>query len=435
MQQDDEIYMQQALQEAQVAHCQNEVPVGAVVVKDGEVIARGHNQCIQNSDPCAHAEILVLRQAAKALNNYRLEDCELFVSLEPCSMCAGAILNSRIKRVVFGAHDLKAGAAGSIIDLFANQQLNHQTKIKAGVLSHASINLLQAFFKEKRDQQKEHSNVNRLREDFLRLPTAIYTKWQSKHQLENISCFHQSFAQLEGARLHYLDTHAKQNLAVSDAIQSIVILPGLFESTCDYLNSFLFYKNQGFRVIVIDSFGMGFSDKAKHFSHNYALDLIEFESRYLLELFNFLNLSTIHMVASNWSLIIAIRLAQQVAIQSISLANHSNKKPAIKIKSWSHYLQLVDKNYDFVEQSNKKTPFLDKGHFHYSLELYHQIRRHEWLSEAIYITIQLRNDWINSFAHHQSQSLSQIANSKHIKDVDWNFSVEWLQDTVQDIFI
>ena len=124
---DDEHFMQLALAQAKLAQDLGEVPVGALVVHQGKVVAAAHNAPISSSDPTAHAEVLALRSAAKHLDNYRLEDCTLYVTLEPCAMCAGAILNARLPRVVWGATEPKTGAAGSVVDLFANTQLNHHT--------------------------------------------------------------------------------------------------------------------------------------------------------------------------------------------------------------------------------------------------------------------------------------------------------------------
>lgn len=146
----DEQAMQLALAQAALAGDAGEVPVGAVVVKDGVVIACGHNAPINNHDPSAHAEMQALRAAAQALGNYRLPDCELFVTLEPCAMCAGAMLHARLKRVVFGASDPKTGAAGSVINLFEQAQLNHQTQVQGGMLAQECADLLQGFFKRRR---------------------------------------------------------------------------------------------------------------------------------------------------------------------------------------------------------------------------------------------------------------------------------------------
>ena len=142
--------MQLALAQAGLAADAGEVPVGAVVLRHGVVIATGHNAPIGGHDPSAHAEMQALRAAAKVLGNYRLPDCELFVTLEPCAMCAGAMLHARLKRVVFGAPDPKTGAAGSVIDLFAQAQLNHQTQVQGGILTQECATVLQAFFKLRR---------------------------------------------------------------------------------------------------------------------------------------------------------------------------------------------------------------------------------------------------------------------------------------------
>ena len=155
----DEQAMQLALDQATLAAAAGEIPVGAVVVQCGIVIASGRNACIANHDPSAHAEIQALRMAAALLGNYRLPDCELFVTLEPCVMCAGAILHARLQRVVFGASDPKTGAAGSVLNLFAQPQLNHQTLVQGGVLASASAQLLQDFFKERRLKKHEQLQI------------------------------------------------------------------------------------------------------------------------------------------------------------------------------------------------------------------------------------------------------------------------------------
>ena len=146
----DEIFMREALALAQQAAAADEVPVGAVIVKDGELIGRGYNRPITSSDPSAHAEMVALREAARRLGNYRLADCELFVTLEPCAMCAGAILHARIARVVYGAADPKTGACGSVINLFTETKLNHHTAVVGGVLADACGSLLQGFFSARR---------------------------------------------------------------------------------------------------------------------------------------------------------------------------------------------------------------------------------------------------------------------------------------------
>ena len=150
----DADYMRLALELARQAEQAGEVPVGAVVVKDGEVVGRGFNAPILRHDPSAHAEMLALRDAAGHLGNYRLVGCELFVTLEPCVMCVGAIFHARITRVVYGARDLKTGAAGSVLNLFTTERLNHHARIEGGVLADECGAVLSNFFAARRSQQK-----------------------------------------------------------------------------------------------------------------------------------------------------------------------------------------------------------------------------------------------------------------------------------------
>ncbi|OIR02232.1 tRNA-specific adenosine deaminase [mine drainage metagenome] len=150
----DETFMHAALDLARQAANSGEVPVGAVVVKDGRIIGRGSNAPISRHDPSAHAEIAALRDAAQQIGNYRLVDCELFVTLEPCVMCVGAMFHARIARVVFGAQDPKTGAAGSVFNLFAETRLNHHARIHGGVLADECGKMLSDFFAARRAQRK-----------------------------------------------------------------------------------------------------------------------------------------------------------------------------------------------------------------------------------------------------------------------------------------
>jgi tRNA(adenine34) deaminase len=146
----DRQFMQQAIEQAHLAAIAGEVPVGAVLVRDGQVISKAFNKPITNHDPSAHAEMLALRQAALAEKNYRLPGTTLYVTLEPCAMCVGAMLHARVDRIVFGAPDPKTGAAGSVVDLFAIKQINHQTSIEGGIMGDECGQLLRNFFKERR---------------------------------------------------------------------------------------------------------------------------------------------------------------------------------------------------------------------------------------------------------------------------------------------
>jgi tRNA(adenine34) deaminase len=147
-------FMQRALELAQQAEQLNEIPVGAVVVYQGKIIGEGFNQSILLNDPSAHAEMIAIRQAGKHLNNYRLLDCTLYVTLEPCPMCAGLLVHSRVKRLVYATHDLKTGAAGSAFNLVNSTQLNHQLIVNNGIMVEQCSELLSGFFKRRRSEKK-----------------------------------------------------------------------------------------------------------------------------------------------------------------------------------------------------------------------------------------------------------------------------------------
>lgn len=151
----NEKFMKEALKEAQKAHEKLEVPVGAVIVKDGKIIARAHNQKETKKDTTKHAEILAIQKASKKLESWRLIDCEMYVTLEPCSMCAGAIINSRIKKIYIGTLDKKTGAAGSVFNLFEDYTFNHKVEIEKGILQKDCEQILKDFFKELRKIKKE----------------------------------------------------------------------------------------------------------------------------------------------------------------------------------------------------------------------------------------------------------------------------------------
>ena len=142
--------MQAALAQARLAAEAGEVPIGAVVVHGGAIVARGQNRVLRDLDPTAHAEIVALREAAAALGNYRLSGCTLYVTLEPCAMCAGAMIHSRLDRLVFATPDPKAGAAGSVLSVLNHSQLNHQMQVEQGILAEESAELLRSFFRERR---------------------------------------------------------------------------------------------------------------------------------------------------------------------------------------------------------------------------------------------------------------------------------------------
>ena len=146
----DEKWMKIALEQARFAQAKNEVPVGAILVKDDQLIASAHNQPISNNDPTAHAEIQLLRSAGKKLNNYRLPNTTLYVTLEPCTMCLGAMIHARVSRVVFGAYDKKTGVCGSCRDLSTSKCFNHQVQVQGGILESECSSLISQFFKNRR---------------------------------------------------------------------------------------------------------------------------------------------------------------------------------------------------------------------------------------------------------------------------------------------
>ncbi len=288
-------FMRIALQEAQKAAAAGEVPVGAVVVRNGQVIATGQNAPVGAHDPSAHAEIVALRAAAKVLGNYRLTDCELYVTLEPCAMCSGAMLHARLKRVVFGAPDPKTGAAGSVVNLFAQPQLNHQTELQGGVLAQDSAALLQGFFEQRRSVQREISKLTHpLREDALRTPDAAFAglpgyPWQPRYISDLPS--------LEGLRMHYLDEGG-------DAGLTYLCLHGNPAWSYLYRKMIPVFLQAGHRVIAPDLIGFGKSDKPKKDGfHSFSA-----HRRLLLELIERLELQNIVLVVQDWGGLLGLTL-------------------------------------------------------------------------------------------------------------------------------
>jgi tRNA(adenine34) deaminase len=244
----DEHWMQLALAQAQLARASGEVPVGAVVVRDGQCIATGHNAPISHSDPTAHAEINALRQAAQVLENYRLQGCTLYVTLEPCAMCAMAMLHARVDRVVFGAYDPKIGAAGSVVNLFASRQLNHHTQLTGGVLEPECSNVLKQFFQEKRQVL-----TIPLRDDALRTPAQQF----SGFRLEEANWV-SDLPALDGLRLHY-----HHGLPQSEDAKGTLLCVHDERGSSEQYAELLSQVPEGWAVLVPDLIGFGRSDKPK----------------------------------------------------------------------------------------------------------------------------------------------------------------------------
>lgn len=271
---EDSHWMQLALAQARQAAAKGEVPVGAVVVKAGQLVATGCNAPIGDHDPTAHAEIVALRAAARALNNYRLEGCTLYVTLEPCAMCSGAMLHARLDRVVFGAPDAKTGAAGGVVNLFAQSALNHRTQLTGGVLAAESTALLQAFFKPKR------LNASPVRQDALRTPDHRFDglpdyPWAPRYISD--------LASLSGLRMHYLDEGATTAGESGAPQTTFLCVHGNLTWSYLYRHMVPVFLASGARVVAPDLIGFGKSDKPKKESvHTFSWHrqvLLEFVAR------------------------------------------------------------------------------------------------------------------------------------------------------------
>ena len=285
----DEAAMRLALAEARAAAAAGEVPVGAVVVKDGHVVARGRNAPIGTHDPTAHAEIVALRAAAQALGNYRLDGCTLYVTLEPCAMCAGAMLHARLARVVFGAADPRTGAAGSVLDVLGDPRINHQTRVDGGVLAEEGAHLLRGFFELRR------GNASPLREDALRTPDAAFADlpgypW-APHYVSDLPA-------LSGLRLHHLDE------GPPDAALTWLCLHGNPSWSFLYRHMIPAFTAAGHRVVAPDLIGFGKSDKPKKESaHSFV-----WHRQVLLELVQRLDLQRIVLVVQDWGGLLGLTL-------------------------------------------------------------------------------------------------------------------------------
>ena len=265
MSQHDTHYMAMALAEARKAAAAGEVPVGAVLVRPGQggvadqVVARAHNQPIGLNDPTAHAEMLTLRAAAAALGNYRLEGCELYVTLEPCAMCAQALLHARLARVVYGAREPRTGADGSVVEVLRHPALNHQTTVVGGVEAEACAELMQAFFAARRETARRAASP--LRDDALRTPDAAFEPlWQAFPEWRDASRYTQLGAVLNGLRMHWLDL---QGAGIDVAAPVKVALHGPEGWWPEWSGWASEALQEGGRVLLPDLIGFGMSDKPK----------------------------------------------------------------------------------------------------------------------------------------------------------------------------
>ncbi len=357
----DDHWMRLALQQAELAALEGEVPVGAVVVKDGQLIATGRNAPVGQHDPSAHAEIAALRAAARSLGNYRLDGCELFVTLEPCAMCSGAMLHARLKRVVFGAAEPRTGAAGSVLNLFSHPALNHQTVVQGGVLADECGKVLQAFFKPRR------VNMSPVRDDAVRTPDACFANLPDYRWAANYVA---DLPALDGLRLHYLD------VGPQDASTTYLCLHGNPAWSYLYRTMIPVFAGAGHRVIAPDLIGFGKSDKPKKDGFH----TFEFHRQVLLELVERLDLRNVVLVVQDWGGILGLTLPmdapqryQGLLVMNTSLA--TGEQPLSKgFLAWREWCaknpefdvgRLFSRGNPHLEPAQWQAynaPFPDKGH-------------------------------------------------------------------------
>ena len=299
--------MRLALNAAGEAAQAGEVPVGAVVVYDGKVIATGSNRPVTSHDPSAHAEMIALRAAAEKLGNYRLPECELYVTLEPCAMCAGAMLHARLKKVTFGAYDPKTGAAGSVLNLFENDQLNHHTALRGGVLEDECSALLKEFFAARRKLEREENRMN----DVLRTPDERFANLPGypfrPHYIGDLKGY-------QGLRLHYVDEDGPGSVQSGDAqnaAQNKAVTPNVFlclhgQPTWSYLYRRMIpvFIGAGHRVVAPDLIGFGRSDKPV----DDARYTFMFHRTMLVNFIERLDLQNIVLVVQDWGGLLGLTL-------------------------------------------------------------------------------------------------------------------------------
>ena len=282
-----------ALQQAALAAAAGEVPVGAVVVRDGVVLGVGHNRPVAAHDPSAHAEIVAMRAAAAHIGNYRLDGCTLFVTLEPCAMCAGAMLHARVARVVYGAQDPKTGAAGSVLNLFGETRLNHQTAVQGGVMAKQCGESLQSFFAARRQETRMRHTP--LRDDAVRTPDACFAQlpgypW-SPHYVDDLPA-------LNGLRMHYLDEGSRT------APRTWLCLHGNPAWSYLYRKMIPVFLEAGDRVVAPDMPGFGKSDKPKKDSFH----TFSWHQQVLLEFVERLDLHGVALVVQDWGGLLGLTL-------------------------------------------------------------------------------------------------------------------------------
>ncbi len=363
-----EQWMRAALEQASIARAAGEVPVGAVIVKDGRVIATGRNAPIGAHDPTAHAEIVALRAAASAVGNYRLDGCELYVTLEPCAMCSGAMMHARLARVVYGAADPKTGAAGSVVNLFENPQLNHQTQIKGGVLADECALQLSDFFRERR--QEHQMTATPLRDDAVRTPDANFENltgypW-APHYVSDMPS-------LAGLRMHYVDEGGDVQ---NEKAFTWLCLHGNPAWSYLYRKMIPLFLAAGHRVVAPDLIGFGKSDKPKKDSTHH----FNWHRQILLEFIERHDLRNVVLVVQDWGGLLGLTLpmAAPDRYRALLVMNTALGTGTVPLSpGFLAWREMCAKNPDFdvarlfargnahmstVECAAYNAPFPDRGH-------------------------------------------------------------------------
>lgn len=342
--------MQAALAQSELAAASGEVPIGAVVVQGDRIIGLGHNAPISLSDPCAHAEIIALRAASQHLGNYRLDDCELYVTLEPCVMCAGAIAHARIRRLIYGAPEPKTGAVGSVLNVLADTRLSHHTQVTSGVLPEVCAQKVQDFFIARRARAKEKHEP--LREDALRVPLSDFACTQSAYPWQPRTL--QALPSLQGLRLHYVYE------GPCDAKRTVLLVHG--QPTWGY-----WFRHwiapliaAGVRVLVPDCIGYGKSDKPKK---NDTVDALQ-HARILQELLQHHDCQEVFIVGQGWSIPLVKQLMQDERriAQGLLLLSPPHKLQKNSTHQISDLLRADNPYMSDEVLSAYRAPFPNKGH-------------------------------------------------------------------------
>jgi tRNA(adenine34) deaminase len=340
--------MQAALAQSDLAAAAGEVPVGAVVVQGERIIGVGHNATVGHADPTAHAEIMALRAAAQHVGNYRLEDCELFVTLEPCTMCAGAITHARPRRLIFGAPEPKTGAVGSVLNVLAEPRLSHHTQVTSGVLQEECAQRLKDFFTTRRAETKEHRMP--LREDALRTPESCFTPAMRTYPWQGRTL--QTLPSLQGLRLHYVCE------GPDDAPQTVLLVHG--QPTWGY-----WFRHwvaplvaAGVRVIVPDCIGYGKSDKPKKSNTVGQTQQVQI----LQELLQHLHCTHVCAVGQGWSAPIVAQLLHHCADVSHAVMLMEREDTPPPMQDIAALLGRSNPHLQADELAAYCAPFPDAGH-------------------------------------------------------------------------